>query len=205
MPSNLTEPEIILRAMLSGGPRCSREVLAEMAARGISAKQARTAREKQRIAMHRTGSGKDMRTTWALLPDVAIHAHADRTRTRTPARVAMNAEPQRMSACPAADDAPRQPAGPEQVLTAADAPDAAADTSESQRQRHVARIHAFVGRGVPLEEAKLTADRLMQADRENRHAYGSCAQCLMWAGGECDRVQPASTLHVCWHRRSSIP
>lgn len=94
MTTTLTEPEIILRALLSGGPRCSREVLAEMAARGISAKQVRTARERQRIAMHRTGSGKEMRTTWALLPEGGIHAPlSERSSTRAPARLAPGMQP----------------------------------------------------------------------------------------------------------------
>lgn len=205
MPSNLSKPDIVLGALLANGPRCSREVLAEMAARGISAKQARTAREKQRIAVHRTGSGKDMRTTWALLPDVPIHAQADRTSTRPREGKTADAGCQQLSTSGGTQAAVPRAAGPQQISTAADAADAAAGPSNSELRRRDARIHAFIGRGVAQGEAKLTADRLMHADRENRHAYGSCAQCQAWTWGECDKVRPMTEMHVCWSRRPMSP
>ena len=43
----LSETEIILRKLLADGPRNSREVLAELAARGFTAKQVRRARERK--------------------------------------------------------------------------------------------------------------------------------------------------------------
>lgn len=75
MEAHLTEPEIALRALLAAGPRDSREVVSAMAERGLSAKQTRTAREKQNVIIERAGSGADMRSTWRLQdlikPDIA--------------------------------------------------------------------------------------------------------------------------------------
>ena len=80
MAAHLTEPEIALRTLLGDGPRDSRAVLAAMALRQFSPKQARTAREKQNIIIERAGSGTDMRSTWRLpdmtRPEVEPHCGA---------------------------------------------------------------------------------------------------------------------------------
>lgn len=198
------EPVIVLRALLANGPRCSREVLAEMAARGISAKQVRTAREKQRIAMHRTGSGKGMRTTWALLPGGDIHAHADRTCTRPREGKKADAMCQQLSTSELAEAAVPRAAGPQQISTAADAADAAADPSKPDLQRRDARIHALRARGIPAAEAGTVADALLIADRRNVLALGSCAQCQWWGSNDCSAIRPATEVHVCWGRRTVV-
>ena len=62
----LSEAEIILRALLADGPRASREVLADLAARGFTPKQVRGARERQGVVMGRDGFGPETRTTWRM-------------------------------------------------------------------------------------------------------------------------------------------
>lgn len=68
MTESLTEPEIFLRALLSQGPRNSRDMLTMMGERGFSAKVTRRAREKQGVVAQREGGGTDTRTIWRL-PD----------------------------------------------------------------------------------------------------------------------------------------
>ena len=234
MTTTLTEPEIILRALLSAGSRCSREVLAEMAARGFSAKQVRTARERQRIAMHRTGSGKDMRTTWALLPSAAIHAQAERSSTRAPALGAPGTQPRssqcgtqgalQMTALALESQQAPTPAGARSVhpgteerqqLSASPlavhaekcsvaGPTSAAVLKTAEHRRLETRIRALRAQGLDPMESQAVADALAAADRQGVLALGSCAQCHWWGTGGCREVRPAVEVHVCWRRRAVI-
>ena len=77
--------------------------------------------------------------------------------------------------------------------------------SELERSRHAGRVDAFGRRGIRLDVARQVADLLVVADRENRHAYGSCAQCASLNTPDCRSQQPLMIMHVCWLRRLATP
>ena len=70
MTQHLNTPEAALRDLLASGPRNSREVLAIMGERQLSAKQIRRAREKLGVLIERAGSGTAMHSTWRM-PDLS--------------------------------------------------------------------------------------------------------------------------------------
>ena len=78
-PAGLTDCEIVLRALLSEGPRNSRDVLAELADRSFTAKQVRRARERQGVVIDRQGFGALAHTIWrvSLVPSAPTSALAD--------------------------------------------------------------------------------------------------------------------------------
>ncbi len=87
----LSAAEIIIRALLAEGPRASREVLADLAARGFTPKQVRVARERQGIVTERGGFGQATRTTWILpllppAPTAALGGRPVRAEVRTEVR-----------------------------------------------------------------------------------------------------------------------
>ena len=196
----LSETEIILRKLLADGPRNSREVLAELAARGFTAKQVRRARERQGVVMARDGFGPATRTTWRMpmLPPAPTDALGGRpvratlrTQVRTPARHAgsrvRNPEVPKI----AQDSTGQQPP---------------ADATLAELARLAGRVEVFHLRGINPAEARDVALRLLAADRENLHALGSCAQCHSWRQGDCHLTPlPVTTIHVCWFRRSETP
>jgi hypothetical protein len=87
MNTSATEPETVLRDLLAGGPRNSRDILAAMAERQFTRKQTRCAREKLRVVIQRAGSGVDMHSLWSLPQDgepgdsakTAAHAQGNST------------------------------------------------------------------------------------------------------------------------------
>lgn len=88
----LSAAEIIIRALLAEGPRASREVLADLAARGFTPKQVRVARERQGIVTERGGFGQATRTTWILpllppAPTAALGGRPVRAEVRAQARI----------------------------------------------------------------------------------------------------------------------
>jgi hypothetical protein len=73
----MSPTELRLRNCLADGPRNSREVIAEMAASGYSAKQVRRARERQGVVARRSGCRGEMRSTWELPRVTAPEARGD--------------------------------------------------------------------------------------------------------------------------------
>ena len=187
-PTGMTDCEIVLRALLSEGPRNSRDVLAELADRSFTAKQVRRARERQGVVVDRQGFGAVTQTTWRLPLGPSASTHAlDGDHVRAGARNTGKTL--------------RKPKIPE-ASTAQPAP--AATSAEVARM--AGRIEAFQHRGVAAQEAEDIAGRLLSADRENRHALGSCVQCWSWRQGECPLTpKPIAEIHFCWLRRLETP
>ena len=197
------ECERVLGALLLDGSRDSREVLATMANRGLSPKQVRRAREKLGVVVERHGNGAAMRSTWCL-PEPAIHAHDDEAPVaRIVTTKASTKAPHFERGTHGVQD------GTKQTPALAKAPaavhhDSNGMWSEGECRRHTGRVDAFARRGIKLDVARQVADLLVVADRENRHAYGSCAQCVSLNTSECSVPRPVVEVHVCWLRRCAI-
>ena len=188
-PAGLTDYEIVLRALLAEGPRASRELLLEFAARGFTPKQARTGRERQGVVVERAGFGSAARSTWRMpmLPSAPTPALAGDY-----VRASARNTGKRL----------RKPKTPE-VSTAQPTP---TDETPAELARMAGRIEAFRHRGVSALEAEVIAQRLLAADRENRKALGSCVQCCSWRRGECPLTpKPIAEIHVCWFLRQETP
>ncbi len=199
----MSEVDVALRALLAQGARDSREVLAAMAERGLSPKQVRRAREKLGVVVARHGDGAAMRSTW-YLPEPAIHAHDDEAPLAgmVATKVSTKTHHFEFGTHGVRD-------GTQQTPALAKAPAAVLhDTnglwSEGECRRHAGRVDAFGRRGIKLDVAHQVADLLVVADRENRHAYGSCAQCVSLNTSECSVPRPVVEVHVCWLRRCAI-
>lgn len=170
--------------MLSRGPRHSREVLAELAAQGFTAKQLRRARERQGILIERAGNGLAMHSTWRL-PDAAATAPAvTATRPLVP-------RPSEQTPFPAST-----PACPQSVTLMAD----------GEQCRHAARVRAFMSLGQGEATAHQVADALVERDRRGEHGTGSGAECQNPALGNCPTApRPVIEAHGCWAGRQCTP
>ena len=200
-PTGMTDCEIVLRALLSEGPRNSREVLAELADRSFTAKQVRRARERQGVVMARDGFGPATRTTWRMpmLPPAPTPAPGGRQVRKAPVRVQVRTGTRELGAELA------NPCDPwiAQDSTGQQPP---ADATLAELARLAGRVEVFQRRGSNPAEARDVALRLLASDRENRHALGSCAQCHSWRQGDCQLTPlPVTTIHVCWFRRTETP
>ena len=200
-PAGMTDCEIILRALLAEGPCASREVLADLAARGFTAKQVRGARERQGIVAVRGGFGQATRTTWRLPspPPVPTDALGGRQVRKAAVRVQVRTGARELGAELA------NPCDPwiAQDSTGQQPP---ADATLAELARLAGRVEVFQRRGSNPAEARDVALRLLASDRENRHALGSCAQCHTWRQGDCQLTPlPVTTIHVCWFRRTETP
>lgn len=200
----MTEPAIVLEALLADGPCNSRAVLAAMAERGFTAKQVRRAREQQGVVVRRSGSGAAMRSAWewpsAAAPDgreqLPVGAQGGKASVR--AHAASAPDPQGSTGGAGEDgledDRHRHPDEP------------ACDLSEAELARLDGRITAFVSRGLGADEARSVAVGLVTRDRGNVPAVGSCIECQALERHECPVVpRPAAEIHQCWYRRIASP
>ena len=179
----LSDSKEALVALLSDGPRGSRELVAELASRGFTAKTVRRARERLGVRIDREGFGLATRTIWRL-PLVPAESHLGvdvRAAAHSPSVDLRN---------PEASAAQQSPVSP----------------TPAELARQVGRIEVFQRRGIQPAEAHEIALRLLLADREGRHGLGSCVQCQAWRLGDCHlEPKPALDMHVCWFRRTETP
>lgn len=183
--------DALLRDMLAGGPRQSREVLAELAALGFTTKQVRRARERQGVLIERAGNGLAMRSTWRL-PGAEVAALT-------------------VAATGTAGAAALPPLGPALAPCGFPAPSPArhhpsAMLAEGEQRRHAARVRAFMGQGHDEATARCVADALVERDRRGEPGAGSCAECQNIALGSCPATpRPVIEVHGCWARRQCTP
>ena len=200
MFAKLSESEITLRSLLVNGARNSRDVLAAMAAHEFTPKQARRARERQGIVVRRMGNGAAMHSVWEL-PDPnnagsqveGIRAHRTTSGTRRRPRPARPAE-----GVPPSYPVERsgdQRNGP-----------ACATLTDAECTRLEARIDVFTQRGLDLNGARELAAELVERDRSDKRATGSCIECQAFVRRDCPVVpRPPAEIHQCWYLRKDTP
>lgn len=75
-----------------------------------------------------------------------------------------------------------------------------------ERQLHQLRVDAFKLRGIPAFDAGMVADALVQRDRDNLRAVGSCAECQCVEHRSCPTTpRPETEIHECWYMRRCVP
>lgn len=197
--NNLTEPEIILRALLANGARNSRDVLAAMATREFTPKQVRRAREKQGIVVRRSGSGVAMHSIWEL-PSL------DSAEPRVEVIRAHRRAPSAHSARPAKPTKGMLPSHQAEQSRDQRSDKPCAELTDAEHQRLEARIDVFTQRGLDLDSARKLADELVERDRSDKRATGSCIECQALAHRDCPAVpRPPVEIHQCWYLRKDTP
>lgn len=167
----------------------SREVTDVLQAKGITPKQARGARVKLGVVVERSGSGRQMRSTWRL-PPAAPAAPA------TPA-------PDVPAELPEQEDLPST-SRPDATPPDSD-PAALTDGEQARIER---RITVFVERGMGHDDAAdLAVTLVLKRDRTGRPDAGSsCIECQNLARGTCPtQPRPIAEVHVCWFARHDAP
>lgn len=77
---------------------------------------------------------------------------------------------------------------------------------EGDRRRHLARVDAFMLRGMSASTARQVADALMERDSTGLRAVGSCAECQCVDLESCPATpRPVIEIHECWCRRQCTP
>ena len=82
--------------------------------------------------------------------------------------------------------------------------DSALTQFEQARTSH--RVKLFVLRGMNEGAAYALAIRLvLERDRTNGRALGSCVECQAFVRNECAVMRPITVIHECWRRRQDGP
>lgn len=190
-----------LRTLLAGGPRNSRDVLAELAARQFTPKQARRARERLGVLIERAGNGKGMHSAWRL-PSGKATAPTGGSTTSTASTARASS---RILAPPGRADQ-SLPGGLPLPTPTASTTASTTTGNEGEQRRHRARVLAFMALGNDATTAQAVADALVGRDRAGLRALGSCAECQNLARRQCPATpRPVTEIHECWTRRQSTP
>jgi hypothetical protein len=206
MTQHLSPTESCLRELLADGPRLSREVLASMAARGITPKQVRRARELLGVVTQRAGSGTSMHSVWSLPPSKpnigtsGVEEIRSVPRVREGIRAPVEAPVEMLKnvkVCQAVSVETKM-----ETAAAFSALLTAVDLTVSEQHRHQVRIEAFRARGLDDLTASQVADALVGRDRAGLRATGSCAECQCIQLRTCPTSpRPVIEIHECWYRR----
>ena len=84
--------------------------------------------------------------------------------------------------------------------------EARAEMTQFERTRASLRVQIFVQRGMNESAARDLAIRLLlERDRTNGRALGSCVECQAFVRDECAMMRPITVIHECWRRRHDGP
>lgn len=182
----------VLRQVLQGGARDSREIKTAMEAAGVTGKRTRRARERLGVVVVRFGSGAAAGSRWSLPPLVpATNSGGVLRKGKVPPSTAPS-ESLRSVRDPNRREHARE-----------------LGTTEGQLAMLRTRVAAFIARGIEPHRANGVAESLLDRDRAGQRE-GSCAECQNYSAPDhCAATQfsggarPVDQLWFCWYARRS--